>query len=79
MAMDVQETVKEDTGIAKIKKLQVPIVMYADDAVNCSEEEGSNQTMFSTTEKASNRDGTKISDIKTELIVLDLKEEHEQE
>ena len=31
MAIDVQEAVKEDTGIAKIKGLQVPIVMHADD------------------------------------------------
>ena len=79
MANDVQEAVKEDADIAKINDIQVPIVMYADDAVNCGEKEEANQKMFSVTEKSSNRDGTQISAVKTELIVLELKEEHERE
>ena len=73
MATDVQEAAKEEAGIAKIKELQVPIVMYADDAINCAEEERANQQMSIATEKSANRDGTKISDTKIELVVLHLK------
>ena len=73
MAMDVQEKAKTSERIPTIAHLQLSIVMYADDAIQLGEEERALQNSFTRSENRADKDGTKLSRPKCELIVMDIR------
>ena len=54
--------------IAKIDETEVPIVMFADDAIELGTEEKTVQQLFPLTDKAARRHRTDISVLKSELL-----------